>query len=224
MASITCKCGKVAIKYPADPIAVVECCCVECYQRNQVMAEKGNTEMPPGLEEHGKKPLTMVYLPGSFVATKGNEYLTFNKMRDDALSTHACCNECYTCVACNHPNYDGKMLTVSNDFVELKSEKPYDKTPIVRGSPFDFEESVYETLDTTIPEVWLDEESGTWAEKDGGFANIMNCVTKSLEIVQGASDEFKTFEQVRDGRKIEIFGVAKPENPAKVARAAKNKQ
>ena len=93
MASISCRCAKVTCTFSeAQPRHSVECCCVDCYDKNAYYAKAGGAEpLPP----HGTGcPLQLSYF-GAKISVKGQEHLAFSKVREGADSTNAyasCCS------------------------------------------------------------------------------------------------------------------------------------
>ena len=92
MACIECRCGQVKCTFPeAQPRHSVECCCVDCYDKNAYYAKAGGVEMPA----HGTgSPLQLSYF-GANIAVEGQEHLAFSKLREGADSTNCyakCCS------------------------------------------------------------------------------------------------------------------------------------
>eukprot|EP01043_Picozoa_sp_COSAG02_P031538 COSAG02_NODE_2064_length_9963_cov_5.638179_5_plen_119_part_00 len=105
MASISCRCAKVTCTFSeAQPRHSVECCCVDCYDKNAYYAKAGGAEPLP---LHGNGcPLQLSYF-GAKISVKGQEHLAFSKVREGADSTNAyasCCSTLLFVVSHSHPS------------------------------------------------------------------------------------------------------------------------
>lgn len=109
MATISCRCSQVTCTFSeAQPRHSIECCCVDCYDRNAFYAKAGGVEMA---HAHGTgSPLQLSYF-GANIAVKGQEHLAFSKLREgtDATNCYASC--CSTL-----------LFVVRNQFLRLVPE------------------------------------------------------------------------------------------------------
>lgn len=118
MASINCRCGDVSVAFTCQqPIHEIECCCVDCYDKNVWAYKAGGAALPSGVTGiHGQgKPLDLRYWPNKLAVT-GKEKLAFNKVRDDAASINMVTTCCSSLLCVEHPFYLGNAVLTFPEF------------------------------------------------------------------------------------------------------------
>ena len=120
MASVRCRCGAVSLTFPTrEPVNAFECCCVDCYDKLIWSCDKASVQPPQAFVEHGKhKPLDLRYWPNRLVV-KGEEHLSFNRLREGATSTNMVTTCCHTLLCVDHPFYQKNVVMMFPEFVPL---------------------------------------------------------------------------------------------------------
>ena len=103
--TIGCKCGKCEITV-ADNRAVqyFRCGCEDCRQGIEWRAAK--SAVIPDQLPHG------YYIPADIISTKGKEFMSAYKLREDGRSTRLYCNQCWSLIAVDHPAYQRNVFLI----------------------------------------------------------------------------------------------------------------
>lgn len=151
LASIICRCSQVQVRLPTRaPMYSLECCCVDCYQKNEWSAKQGAT-----------KPLLLSYFANKLTIIKGRDCLAFNKLREGAASTNMVTTCCSTVLCVDHPFYQGKQILMFPEFVPL-SDSDADASefkPVARVHVKDWPAEEYIKL-PPLPSLWKDPRTG----------------------------------------------------------------
>ena len=89
-----------------QPIHGIECCCVDCYDKNIWSYKAGKAPLPSGVSAvHGVgSPAALYYYPNKFEVT-GKEKLAVNKVRAGGASTNMVTTCCSTLLCVDNPAY-----------------------------------------------------------------------------------------------------------------------
>ena len=103
--TIGCNCGKCEITV-ADNRAVqyFRCGCEDCRQGIEWRATK--SAVIPDQLPHG------YYIPADIISTKGKEFMSAYKLREDGRSTRLYCNQCWSLIAVDHPAYQSNVFLI----------------------------------------------------------------------------------------------------------------
>jgi len=112
MATVSCKCGAVNIKFAtALPRCTSECCCDDCYKRLTFLAKQGG----PALE-HGHymrtKPIMAHFFDNRMEVISGLEKLRFFKLRPESGVVNMASSCCNTFLAKENVRYEGNVVAV----------------------------------------------------------------------------------------------------------------
>lgn len=127
MASFSCQCGQLTIKFPTTkPRITTECCCNHCFARVMCLEERGGPKVLKDRPLINTKWDNLMTISCSNKSVKEN--LRAYKMRDANCGVtniaSSCCN---TFLLGRNPAYDTHVVTTMDDFVIFSSN--YEKVP-----------------------------------------------------------------------------------------------
>ena len=112
MASVSCRCGSVVLRFASDrPRVTTECCCNHCFARVRYLAELGGPQIPSK-----DKPLVNSKWDNSFVVEKGRGNLFAYKMTKGTAVFNIATKCCHTFMLGRNDIYDAQCVTTCDDF------------------------------------------------------------------------------------------------------------
>jgi hypothetical protein len=124
MATLTCRCGAVEVRFnESKPRAGYGCCCVDCRQKCIWANAKGGPALPAAVLRY-EKPLELRYMSNRFVMIKGEDNVDFFKLRDGCRSTNCVSTCCFTTLLVDNPGYQEKSVLIFPEICKLQTELP----------------------------------------------------------------------------------------------------
>jgi hypothetical protein len=118
MATITCHCQMTQLQLSTSkPRACVECCCVDCFQKNHAAAHGPPT--PLELLQRVRAPTLLYFENRMTVARAGPAVLAFEQLRPDSPSINMVCPLCRTVLCVHHTGYQTKVVLVFPDWATV---------------------------------------------------------------------------------------------------------
>jgi hypothetical protein len=130
MASVSCICEKVCIKFAnARPLASVECCCCDCRNIRVWHQEKSKSGSDTTKNTSLGKPATLFYIDNDILEVQGEDQLGLMKLRSGSGSMRMYSKCCHSVLMTIHPLYLRNRLCIVSDACKLVYEgdpvKPY---------------------------------------------------------------------------------------------------
>ena len=110
---ISCLCGEVVFRMSnGRPSAVIECCCVDCYQHLEWASVNGGPQAPiiP----------TLSYWDNDLVVEKGEDLLQVVLLREDGRSHRLVSTCCHSTLMVDHPSYNGVMFMLFEESCRIQ--------------------------------------------------------------------------------------------------------
>lgn len=119
MTTITCNCKKSQILLSTrTPRATCECCCVDCFQKNE--APLLGPATLTDLADRQRAP-TLLYFENQLIVTRGE--VAFEQLRTGANSTNMVCSACRTVLCVDHVSYKSTVVLVFPDWATVENYK-----------------------------------------------------------------------------------------------------
>lgn len=212
MAYIQCNCGKVTVTFcQRMPQCRGECCCVDCFQKNEYFATQAGLDVAPELTVDGRtRPLQSVYYPNKMVVV-GEDLLTFNRVRGDADACNCCTTCCQTLLFVDDPYYEDSVVLVFPDYCPLHNA--LDIEPLFRAWIKDWP-SHRKPLSPGLPGFYLDQSTGQMVDPGGVLVEFKACIESAKAVVERSLG--KSFSELLacEGGNVEILHIpALPREP-----------
>jgi hypothetical protein len=105
MATITCRCERICVNFPADKeLFRHECCCHDCISALWYATQRGGPQYPLDL------CADCCWLPNEFSIARGAQHLGAFMNYASADTTRFYCADCWTVLFADHPFYEQKVL------------------------------------------------------------------------------------------------------------------
>ena len=163
MASITCRCGKVELKFPtsSSPRISTECCCNHCFQRVKYLEELGGPTVPD-------KPLLASKWDNKIEIVKGQNELFAYKLSPETLVTNIASNCCKTFLLGRHSGYDGNCVTTSSNFPIFHNvEKEENMIPSSRWFVNQWSSERLAKYPSKLVGIWVNDDDGSIVGEEG---------------------------------------------------------
>jgi len=180
-AFIRCKCGHVTVEFTAKKAKVaLECCCVDCFAKNEYYAGLGGPQLPPRFANR-ELPLVLNYWDNCLKVT-GKDKLAFTKIREGCASTNAIASCCNTVMFIDHPAYAGNGVMTFNTIVPAQNAEECKAR--LRVYTADYPADRLAKL-PELPNAWKDPATGAftgtgdWPTEFGAWAETMKGMSSS---------------------------------------------
>lgn len=204
--NVTCRCGDLNLRFHGvfKPLYSLECCCVDCYQKNSWSLKRHCKDAT--LPKHGDgSPLHLSYFPNRFSLisrpAKCERPVKFNKIREHAKSTNMISTCCKTLMCVDHPSYNKKQVLTFPEFVKITvndDNKEWD--PVARVWVADWPEDSLKALrsKSSLPELFYDYEADCWSglHSDRALASIADGKASVSSITFDESQQTTTFQEL----------------------------
>ena len=110
--TIGCNCGKCEI-IVADNRAVqyFRCGCEDCRQGIE-WGESKKKNKPSICKVMPDQLPHLYYIPADIISIKGKEFMSAYKLREDGKSIRLYCNQCWSLIGVEHPNYKSNVFLI----------------------------------------------------------------------------------------------------------------
>ena len=201
LAKLICRCSKVSIEFTTSkPLYSLECCCVDCYQKNE-WSSKMNGETFPFVFGT-RKPLTLSYFLNRFTVVRGEKHIGFNRLREDSESVNMIATCCDSLLCVDYPSYNKKQVLTFPEFQKHLSESD----PVARVWIKDWNEEELRKLDP-LPSFYVDHKGS--AHGDDAMHNIREGKKRADTIIEECDDKSTTttFQNLLKGNEIQTLGL-----------------
>lgn len=216
--TVTCRCGDLDVRFHdvSKPLYSLECCCVDCYQKNAWSAWRYRKDR--ALPNHGDgSPLRLSYFPNRFsLVSKHDRPVKFNKIRKHANSTNMISTCCETLMCVDHPSYKNKQVLTFPEFVNVvvnDNDKEWD--PVARVWVADWPEDALKVLRSKryLPELYFDYDEDCWSglHSDRALAFIADGKASVSNITVDDSVPTTTFQELCDACETGVQILSLPE-------------
>jgi len=194
MASVSCRCGSVTIRFPSkSPRVTTECCCDHCLARVRFLEGKGGPKIPTD-HEGDPRPLLASKWDNRFQVVRGRDKLFVYKMNPGTMVVNVASSCCHTFMLGRHPGYDANCVTTSDDFPVYDVETEL-IAPTSRWFANQWDPERLARFDP-LPALWVVADDDMALTGVEGWEAVYEAQTASMErdIPQGATGE--TFDDL----------------------------
>lgn len=202
MTTITCNCkdGNTQILLSTRiPRATCECCCVDCFQKNE--APLLGPATPKDLAERKRAP-TLLYFDNQILVTRGE--VAFEKLRAGANSTNMVCSSCRTVLCVDHVRYKSKVVLIFPDWATVENYEVL--PPMIRWFTKDWSKEELERL-TPLP---------LMHDKDGNSTEARKDVNGRKSQAYTPKDGYASFQSLQNGKGVAIIGLAEDDRSSRL--------
>lgn len=152
MTTISCHCRMTQLKLSTSKArACVECCCVDCFQKNHTAAHGPPT--PLDLLQRQRAP-TLLYFENRMTLARG-QAVAFEQLRPESPSINMVCPQCRTVLCVHHTGYQTKVVLVFPDWAAVQDYESSSSPANLRYHIKDWSEHELARL-SPLPSLWKD--------------------------------------------------------------------
>lgn len=200
LSRLTCKCKNVALKFTtAKPLYSLECCCVDCYQKNEWAARKSGETFS---KTHGSgTPLKLSYFANRFTVERGEKHIAFNRLREDSESINMVTSCCNSLLCVDYPSYEEKQVLTFPEF----QPNVADSSPVARVWIKDWEEEELKKLQV-LPGFYVDKKG--IAHGSEAMRKIREGKRRAVTVIKDSDEKSTTtFQKLLSGNEIKTLGL-----------------